>query len=180
MDGSTAASGASIATATISNVEPVSSMAASSGGNTSINRTGTGRGKGKGRGRGKHNHDDEELISTISRAPKRAQNTPEMQLAVVSYMNATEGVIDDWCTATDHRKNVGIDKCLLTLIGYLEIEVGSDTSAIFKSPVPSKDVRGPFPPIPLPRSLRIGFWLAAGAEGLDPRLDHEAQNLARS
>ena len=61
MDGSTAASGASIATATIINVEPVSSMAASSGGNTSINRTGTGRGKGKGRGRGKRNHDDEDL-----------------------------------------------------------------------------------------------------------------------
>jgi hypothetical protein len=180
MDGSTAASGAQIATATIINVEPVSSMAASSGGNTNINRTGTGRGKGKGRSRGKGNRDDADLISTISRAPKRAQNTRDMQLVVVSYMNATEGVIDDWCTATDHRKNVGMDKCLLTLIGYLEGEVCSDTSTIYKSPVPSKDVRGPFPPIPLPRSLRIGFWLAAGAEGLDPRLDHEAQNRARS
>ena len=105
MDGSTAASGAQIATATIINVEPVSSTAAPSGGNTNINRRGTGRGKGKGRSRGKGKFDDEDLISTISRAPKRAQNTRDMQLVVVSYMNATEGVIDDWCTATDHRKN---------------------------------------------------------------------------
>ena len=173
MDGPTAASAVPNGDGTIilddvmySTAASSGSMAASSCGNTS---KGAGRGKGKGAGKG-----------STSNPPKRAQNTPEMQLVVVSYMVKSDNVIDDWCTATDHRKNVGMDKCLLTLIGYLEGEVCSDTSSIYKSPVPSKDVRGPFPPIPLPRSLRIGFWLAAGAEGLDPRLDHEAQNRARS
>jgi hypothetical protein len=73
MDGSTAASGAPIATATIINVEHIPSMAASSGGNTNSKGAGTGRGKSKGGGRGKGNRDNEDGIST-PRVPKRAQN----------------------------------------------------------------------------------------------------------
>ena len=54
------------------------------------------------------------MINPASAARKRAQNTLQMQLVIVSFMNQT------------------------------------------------------------------GIWLAAGGEGLDPRLDHETQNRARS
>ena len=87
-------------------------------------------------------------------------------------------MIDNWCTPTNHKLNVGMDKCLLS--------VKSEDSAIYNSPVPSKDVSRPSPSISPTLShqrrlsLRIGIGLAAGGEELDPRLDHETQNRARS
>ena len=64
MEASTAASGAPIATTTIINVEDISSMAASSGGNTHSNCAGTGRGKG---GRTNKRNGDKEGLSSTSR-----------------------------------------------------------------------------------------------------------------
>ena len=107
-----------------------------------------------------------------------------MQLLIATFMNQTPDVIDNWCTPTNHKLNVGMDKCLLSVIAYLETEVKSGDSAIYNSPVPSKDVSRPSPSISPTLShqrrlsLRIGIWLAAGGEELDPRLDHETQNRA--
>ena len=64
MEASAAASVAPIATATIINVEEISSMAASSGGNTHSNCAGTGRGRGKGGRRNNRNGNKEDLSST--------------------------------------------------------------------------------------------------------------------
>jgi len=118
------------------------------------------------------------MINPASTARKRAQNTAQMQLVISSFMNQTPDMIDNWCTPTNHKLNVGMDKCLLS--------VKSEDSAIYNSPVPSKDVSRPSPSISPTLShqrrlsLRIGIGLAAGGEELDPRLDHETQNRARS
>ena len=126
------------------------------------------------------------MINPASTARKRAQNTAQMQLVISSFMNQTPDMIDNWCTPTNHKLNVGMDKCLLSVIAYLETEVKSEDSAIYNSPVPSKEVSRPSPSISPTLShqrrlsLRIGIGLAAGGEELDPRLDHETQNRARS
>ena len=86
-----------------------------------------------------------EVITSTVR--KRAQNTPEMKRLILTYMNQTSDVIDNWCTPTNHSLSVGMDKCLLSVRAYLETEVKSEESPIFKSPVPSKEVSRPSPSI---------------------------------
>ena len=101
------------------------------------------------------------MIHPASAARKRAQNTLQMQLVIVSFMNQTADVIDNWCTPTNHKLNVGLDKCLLSVIANLETEVKSEESPIYKSPVPSKDVSRPSPSIYVSPSALVSGSLQA-------------------
>ena len=101
------------------------------------------------------------MINPASAARKRAQNTLQMQLVIVSFMNQTADVIDNWCTPTNHKLNVGLDKCLLSVIANLETEVKSEESPIYKSPVPSKDVSRPSPSIYVSPSALVSGSLQA-------------------
>ena len=101
------------------------------------------------------------MINPASAARKRAQNTLQMQLVIVSFMNQTADVIDNWCTPTNHKLSVGLDKCLLSVIANLETEVKSEESPIYKSPVPSKDVSRPSPSIYVSPSALVSGSLQA-------------------
>ena len=119
------------------------------------------------------------MINPASAARKRAQNTLQMQLVIVSFMNQTADVIDNWCTPTNHKLNVGLDKCLLSVIANLETEVKSEESPIYKSPVPSKDVSRPSPSIYVSPSALVSGGKALLSINSNPRR-HTSQHRTHS